>query len=159
MPIKAYRKKRKAGRAGDEWGHLPITGEVEAILRHQVGRHRMQVWTYVSEGKKGGKGGTARAGVFHEGERYPITYWNLQTRWRRALAKAGVSDFRFHDLRHTAATRTLRATGNLKLAQSQLGHAQITTTSKYAHVTDSDLRAGMTQAQEAARQAASRANP
>jgi integrase len=121
-----YRKKRKAGRAGDEWGHLPITGEVEAVLCRQVGRHRMQVWTYVSEGKKGGKGGSGSAGVFREGERYPITYWNLQTRWRRALAKAGVSDFRFHDLRHTAATRTLRATGNLKLVQEQLGHAQVT---------------------------------
>jgi integrase len=122
----------------------------------------MQVWTYVSGGKKGGKGGkggTGRAGVFREGERYPITYWNLQTRWRRALVKAGVSDFRFHDLRHAAATRTLRATGNLKLVQAQLGHAQITTTSKYAHVTNSDLRAGMTQTQEAARQVARHADP
>lgn len=154
-----YRKKRKAGRAGDEWGALPITPEVEAILRRQIGRHRMQVWTYVSEGKKGGKGGTGRAGVFREGERYPISYWNLQTRWRRALAKAGVTDFRFHDLRHTAATRTLRATGNLKLVQAQLGHKLITTTAKYAHVMQDDLRDGMAQAHEAARQAASRADP
>jgi site-specific recombinase XerC len=53
----------------------------------------------------------------------------------------------------------LRATGNLKLVQAQLGHAQIATTSKYAHVTNSDLRAGTTRAQEAARQAASRADP
>jgi integrase len=154
-----YRKKRKAGRSGDEWGHLPMTEEVEAILRRQIGRHRMQVWTYVSEGKKGGKGGTGRAGIYREGERYPISYWNLQTRWRRALAKAGIADFRFHDLRHTAATRTLRVTGNLKLVQVQLGHAQITTTSKYAHVTNSDLRAGMTLAHEAARRAAIQADP
>jgi integrase len=98
-------------------------------------------------------------GVFREGERYPISYWNLQTRWRRALAKAGVTDFRCHDLRHTAATRTLRATGNLKLVQKQLGHKPFTTTAKYAHVVQDDLRDGMALAQEAARQAASQADP
>jgi site-specific recombinase XerD len=116
----------------------------------------MSVWTYVSEGKKGGKGGTGRSGVYHAGERYPITYWNLQTRWRRALAKAGVEDFRFHDLRHTAASRLLRKTHDLKMVQDMLDHAQITTTTKYAHVLKDDLRAGMEAAQEAARQAANR---
>ena len=53
------------------------------------------------------------------------------------------SDLRLHDLRHTAATRTLRATGNLAMAQRQLGHARIETTSRYAHVLDDDLRAGL----------------
>ena len=154
-----YRKKRKAGRSGDEWGHLPMTAEVEAILRRQVGRHRMQVWTYVAEGKKGGKGGTGRTGAYQEGERYPITYWNLQTRWRRALAKAGITDFRFHDLRHTAATRVLRKTGNLAMVQDMLDHASPITTRKYSHVSKDDLRAGMEEAQEANRQSANQADP
>lgn len=148
-----YRKKRKAGRSGDEWGHLPMTGEVEAILRRQIGRHRLTVWTYVAEGKKGGKDG-GRGRVYQEGQRYPVLFWNLQSRWRRALAKAGVVNFRFHDLRHTAATRTLRATGNLALVQNMLGHAKVTTTSRYAHVLDDDLRAGMEAAQEVAQEAA-----
>lgn len=151
-----YRKKRKASRSGDEWGHLPMTFEVEAILRRQIGRDRLHVWTYVAEGKKGG----GRTGdLYQEGERYPVLFWNLQTRWRRALAKAAVADFRFHDLRHTAATRTLRATGNLALVQNMLGHAKVTTTSRYAHVLQDDLRAGMEAAQEAARQSAGQSDP
>jgi integrase len=154
-----YRKKRKAGWSGEEWGHLPMTTEVEAILRRQVGRHRMQVWTYVSEGKKGGKGGTGRTAIYREGQEYPITYWNLQTRWRRALAKAGIADFRFHDLRHTAATRTLAKTKNLALVQDMLDHASPVTTRKYAHVLLDDLRIGMEQAQEGPKHAANQADP
>lgn len=59
------------------------------------------------------------------------------------LSKAGVIDYRFHDNRHTAVTRLLRATGNLRLVQRLLGHSNIETTTKYAHVTDGDLAAGM----------------
>jgi integrase len=154
-----YRKKRKAGRPGDEWGHLPMTGEVESILRRQLGHNRMAVWTYIAQGAKGGLGGTGAGVARAAGERHPIVEWNLQSRWRRALAAAGVTDFRFHDLRHTAATRTLRQTGNLALVQNMLGHALVTTTSKYAHVLQDDLRAGMEATQEAARQAANQSDP
>ncbi|WEX07509.1 hypothetical protein [Chelativorans sp. AA-79] len=37
----------------------------------------------------------------------------------------------------------MRATGNLKLAQQLLGYTELATTSRYAHVTKDDLRAGM----------------
>jgi integrase len=147
-----YLKKHKPGRDA-ETGTLPMTGEVETILRRQKGRHRVQVWTFVASGKKGGKGGSGRGGIYRKGERYPITYGNLQTRWRHTIANSGVSDFRFHDLRHTAATRMLRLTGNLKLVQTMLGHANIATTSKYAHVTNDDLRIAMERVQQAARTA------
>ncbi len=40
----------------------------------------------------------------------------------------------FHTLRHTAATWILKKTGNLKITQEILGHANISTTMKYAHV-------------------------
>ena len=53
---------------------------------------------------------------------------------------------------------TLRATGNIEFVEAQLGHVQFTTTSEYAHVTNSNPR-GDDEAQEPARQAASRAGP
>lgn len=62
---------------------------------------------------------------------------------RRAVSKAGVENFHVHDLRHTAATRLLRTTGNLVMSQKLLGHSQITTTTRYAHVTKDDLRQAM----------------
>ncbi|MXQ12539.1 tyrosine-type recombinase/integrase [Microvirga makkahensis] len=47
-----------------------------------------------------------------------------KTAWRRTLAKeeTGVTAFRFHDSRHTAATRLLRSSGHLRLVQRLLRH-------------------------------------
>jgi integrase len=54
-------------------------------------------------------------------------------------AKAGVTDFRFHDYRHDFGTKLLRETGNLKLVQKALNHADIKSTLRYAHVLDEDV--------------------
>lgn len=75
-----------------------------------------------------------------KGERYPFTVQGWKRKWKNALTKAGIDNFRFHDLRHTSATRIMRASGNLKAAQKLLGHTDIRTTSRYAHVGMDDLR-------------------
>jgi site-specific recombinase XerD len=48
-----------------------------------------------------------------------------------------------HDQRHTFGTRTLRGSRNLKAVGKLLGHSDLNTTSKYAHVLMEDLRAAM----------------
>lgn len=79
-----------------------------------------------------------------KGERYPFSKGGWARKWYQALEDAGISDFRFHDLRHTNATRLMRSTGNLKAASKLLGHTDIRTTSRYAHVGMDDLRDMMT---------------
>ena len=79
-----------------------------------------------------------RVFVYASGE--PVTVPGLVSAFRRACRKAGIAGFRFHDLRHTAATRIVRRSGNLKIAQKLLRHEDITTTARYAHVLDEDLR-------------------
>jgi len=54
-----------------------------------------------------------------------------------------VTGFRFHDFRHDFGTKLLRATGNLKLVQKALNHANLKTTSRYAHVLDCEVAAAM----------------
>jgi integrase len=55
------------------------------------------------------------------------------------LLAEGVTGFRFHDFRHDFATKLLRETGNVKLVQKALNHADITSTMRYAHVLDEDV--------------------
>ena len=112
---------------------IPLTSEMVAIITPQRGRHPVSVFTYPCE----------RSSTIHtKGERYPVTYEGLKTRWRRKRGLAGAGDMRWHDNRHTAASRLIRRTGNLKAAQKLLGHADISTTARfYAHVDMDDLRA------------------
>ncbi|MGQ3673118.1 tyrosine-type recombinase/integrase [Xanthobacter sp. TB0136] len=98
----------------------------------------------------------ARSGRdFVRGQRYPITYAGFGTRFSRTVAKAGLNDLRIHDLRHTGATRTLRASKNLKAVQEMLGHTDIKTTMRYAHAMKDDVAEAMRarQADEAVRRA------
>jgi integrase len=60
--------------------------------------------------------------------------------FREAVTAAGIEDFRFHDLRHTFATRLLRQTQNLKLVCKLMGHRNVSTTMRYAHVLQDDMR-------------------
>jgi integrase len=57
----------------------------------------------------------------------------------RAVADAGVTDFRLHDTRHTTATRIARKS-NLKVAQKLLGHSDIRMTLRYVHAMQDDVR-------------------
>lgn len=116
---------------------IPMTTTLFRILWRQKGNHEKQVFTYVA----------ARASKIKDkervrGARYPITDAGLRTAMRRATDSAGVANFRFHDTRHTMATRTLRSS-NTRAVQNMLGHARLTTTEKYAHVMIEDMRAAM----------------
>ena len=58
---------------------------------------------------------------------------SIRRTFKSALRRAGIStDFRIHDLRHTAGSRILALTGDLKAAQDYLGHADIQSTMRYA---------------------------
>ena len=51
----------------------------------------------------------------------------------KAIRLAGIRPLCFHDLRHTFATRLVRAGVDLITVQHLLGHAKITMTARYAH--------------------------
>ncbi len=65
---------------------------------------------------------------------------NRRKRWEAAVEAAGLDDFTWHDMRHTAATWLGNATGDLAVVMKFLGHSQIATTMKYRHVIRSDVQ-------------------
>lgn len=56
------------------------------------------------------------------------------------LKDAELKYINFHGLRHTAATWILQKTNNLRITKEILGHSDIKTTLKYAHVLDDEKR-------------------
>jgi integrase len=65
---------------------------------------------------------------------------DLQHPWRRIRERAGLSDVRIHDLRHTYASNALTAGLSLEMVGKLLGHTQFQTTMRYAHIADNPVR-------------------
>jgi integrase len=55
----------------------------------------------------------------------------IKTAWGNALRRADIDDFRFHDLRHTVASRLARAKVPESVIAMILGHKRTTITSRY----------------------------
>jgi integrase len=70
--------------------------------------------------------------VFHS--RNGSRYKSIQWAWCEALRKAGIHDFRFHDLRHTFASRLVMAGVDLVTVKELLGHKSINMTMRYSHL-------------------------
>jgi integrase len=70
------------------------------------------------------------------------TYSNwFERHWREIRAEAGLTDVRFHDLRHSFASHLAGAGLSLPTIGRMLGHSQPRTTARYAHLADQPLRA------------------
>ncbi len=87
-----------------------------------------------------------RSGVWwtcirHNGKK--INPQNLRYYFCRAMQKAGIKDFRWHDFRHTFATRLAQAGVDLYKVSKLLGHKDIKMTQRYAHHCPDSLRDGV----------------
>ncbi len=140
---------RRAELVALDWGDLVLDGEAPSLLvrRGKGGKPRRQPLP-------GALAGELRA---LEAERRPSAadpvFIGLQGRRlqptilagivRRSAQRAGIEKHvTAHTLRHTAATWLRQATGDARLVAEYLGHADLSTVSRYAHVASDELRAG-----------------
>ncbi|MCK5869060.1 integrase [Methylococcaceae bacterium CS1] len=64
----------------------------------------------------------------------PERPFEFRKQWQGALDRAGIDNFRFHDLRHTAASYLVMAGATLYETAQVLGHKSTQTTERYAHL-------------------------
>jgi integrase len=97
---------------------VPLNQLALEVLRRRVGKHPTNVFTY-------------------EGQ--PITQVSTKA-WRNALKRAGVEDFRWHDLRHTFATWHRQAGTPTYELQRLGGWKTQSMVERYAHVAPEGLQ-------------------
>ena len=68
-----------------------------------------------------------------DGRVLPINFAALETNFKRARDRAGLTDLRIHDLRHTAATRLSEKLPNLLELSAVTGHKSLAMLKRYYH--------------------------
>ena len=106
---------------------VPMIDKLSDVL---IALPKCSEYVFTFKGKRIGKIETAWHNTFYK----PHT---------KQLKNPDIKYFNFHTLRHTAGTWILKQTGNLKITQQILGHSDIKTTIKYAHVLDEQKRAAL----------------
>jgi len=65
---------------------------------------------------------------------------DIKKSWATICKQAELIDFRIHDLRHTHASYLVSSGLSLSIVGKLLGHTQVSTTQRYAHLADEPLR-------------------
>jgi integrase len=91
---------------------VPLNAEAVLVLRQQDGKHSSRVFTY--QGR-------------------PVTKANNHA-WRKALARAGIENCRWHDLRHTWASWHVQQGTPLHALQELGGWSDYEMVRRYAHL-------------------------
>jgi integrase len=96
---------------------VPLNADAVALVRKQLGKHFTHVFSY--RGK-------------------PITQVSIKA-WYAALTRAGITDFRWHDLRHTWASWHVQAGTPLFALQEMGGWESPEMVRRYAHLAANHL--------------------
>ena len=96
---------------------VPLNDEAVALLRKQIGRH--ETFVFVREGQ-------------------PLEKWD-DWKWKAACRRAGIKNFRFHDVRHTWASWHVQGGTPLQVLKELGGWATFEMVLRYAHLAPDHL--------------------
>jgi integrase len=96
---------------------IPLNADAAQIIHKQIGKHERYVFTYKNSPvlKAGGNA------------------------WKKALARAGIENFRWHDLRHTWASWHVQSGTPLNVLQELGGWSDYSMVLRYAHLAPEHL--------------------
>jgi integrase len=128
-----------------QWEHVNFIARTIFIARSKTGKTRtIPMNDIVFEEFKALKQDAGTRDFVFSVSKTGVNIDSIKTGWRNACAAAGLVDLRFHDTRHTFATR-LRANGVHEWdIRDLLGHTTTRMTSVYTHQTPANLRHAVT---------------
>jgi integrase len=128
-----------------QWEHVNFIARTIFIARSKTGKTRtIPMNDIVFEELKALKQDAGTRDFVFSVSKTGVNIDSIKTGWRNACAAAGLVDLRFHDTRHTFATR-LRANGVHEWdIRDLLGHTTTRMTSVYTHQTPANLRQAVT---------------
>ncbi len=97
--------------------HVPLNSVAMAVLLRQVGKHHNRVFTFRGN---------------------PIAWVNTRA-WKLALKRAGIENFRWHDLRHTWASWLAQQGTPMNVLQELGGWESEVMVRRYAHLSKPQL--------------------
>lgn len=83
-----------------------------------------------------------KTGLIFRGERTKAKMTSIQS-WEAVLEAATITDFRWHDLRHTFASKLVQRGVALQVVRDLLGHSTMRMTERYAHLAPAQGRAAV----------------
>lgn len=120
-----------------EWGHVDLSAKVIRLENTKNGErralplasHALELMTELSKVRR-----IDTNLVFsHDDGKRPI---EIRSVWKKAVATAKMNDFRFHDLRHTAASYLAMNGATLAEIAEILGHKTLQMVKRYSHLTE-----------------------
>jgi integrase/recombinase XerD len=114
---------------GDKYREIPLPTPTYRALKEYWLTHRNPTWLFPALGKNGKKGATATK---------PMATTTVEGALRRLRTELPQirKHFLLHTFRHSYATHLIEAGVGVRIVQQYLGHASLTTTMIYLHVTD-----------------------
>lgn len=120
------------------WKEVDFTRKIITVLKSKNGEKRsIPMSNTLSETLKGIKVRDISGRVF------PISNRSLREAFAVALNKAGITNFRIHDMRHTFATRLVQNGVDLYKVKELLGHKTTAMSMRYAHHYPESLRSSI----------------
>lgn len=97
---------------------VPLNSDAVRVIRNQIGNH--DIFVFVYQGKS-------------------ISECNTKA-WKKALKRAGIENFRWHDLRHTWASWHVQSGTSLQELQQLGGWSSFEMVLRYAHLSSDHLK-------------------
>lgn len=112
---------------------------IEILMQENKGHKKIQIPLSDKFKTELEKIGIKKSGFVFINPKTNKPYNCIKKSFNTALKKAHIDNFRFHDLRHTVATRLVANGADLRTVKEFMAHSNIKTTERYMHPTPENM--------------------